>query len=77
MESRARVLLLILPLLLAAAATTLFAEKRAAPRRMIPAESFSHLLGGPVELDPLPSPWPSVSTNGLHPGGGSGDALRP
>jgi hypothetical protein len=77
MEGSARVLRLILPLLLVAALAALFAEKRAVPRRRTWAESFSHLLGGPVELDPMSSPLPSVSTNGLHPGGGSGDALRP
>lgn len=93
MEARARALLLILPLLIAAAAVAVFAEGQEAPRRTTRAEHFSRLIGGPVELDPLhdaavfrpvyagsdqlSSPWPSVPVNGLHPGGGSGDALRP
>lgn len=93
MEARARALLLILPLLIAAAAAALFAERQAAPRRTAWTESFSRLVGGPVELDPIPdgaasrsgyaasdlpsSPWPRVPVNGPGTDGGAGDALRP
>lgn len=93
MEARARALLLILPLLLAAAATALVAEGWAAPRRANRSESFSHLVGGPVELDSflddeayhrrytgsdlLDFPWPSVPATGPRTGEGSDDALQP
>lgn len=66
MERRARSLLLLLPLLIAAVAAVLFAEGRAAPRRATRAESFSHLLGGPVEFGAIPDradyhPWYATS----------------